>query len=499
MGELSKIVRGGVTVKACLGLVLVLACLLCVPAQSADSGSLVDLGVSISGPRDGQIGDVLEYTFRVSNGGPDAAAGATLSIEFDGISLEYMGTDVVCDYVPENSGSSSTTCPINLPAGGQTVVHVQFRVVGRTSVTIFAGVDVVQSQQADPNPGNNAQQLQVFPPSSISSIGPPTISGSPTVGSTISATQGTWSPPAWPYTYTYHWNRCAPSPGPCATLNGGQTYYVTDADAGCALQVVVTASSGSGSSNAVSAATAPVPGGPCVPGPVQQPPPVVAPPGPVAVKWVAALPHAIVNHLYNAPLAVDPPSGFSAALHTGRLPYGIYITPSGGLSGVPVSPGSLTFTVNAVFDNFQSAASPHQFTLVIDNAPSTQTVVRASAALTPGSLDSHVTQATIRSTICSPAWRTRAQPTVGFLRKLKSRQMRQYHDVGPASAYAEDALVPVGLGGSASAPANLWPEQLSLAKRRDLLEQNLNRKVCSGMTTLRAAQQQIIGLKRRTG
>ena len=220
---------------------------------------------------------------------------------------------------------------------------------------------------------------------------------------------------------------------------------------------------------------------------------------PVAVKWVAALPHAVVNHLYNVRLVVDPPSGFSAALHTGRLPYGIYITPSGGLSGVPVSPGSLTFTVNAVFDNFQSAAPPHQFTLVIDNAPSTQTVVRASAALTPGSLDPRVTQTTIRSTICSPSWHTHPQPTAGFLRKLKSRQMRQYHDVGPASAYGEDALVPVGLGGSASAPANLWPELLSLAKRRDLLEQDLNRQVCSGKTTLRAARQRIVGLKRRAG
>ena len=107
MGELSKGVRGGVTVKACLGLVLVLGCLLCVPAPSADSGSLVDLGVSVSGPRDGQIGDVLEYAFTVSNGGPDAAVGATLSIGFDRISLEYVGTDVFCDYVPQTSGSSS--------------------------------------------------------------------------------------------------------------------------------------------------------------------------------------------------------------------------------------------------------------------------------------------------------------------------------------------------------------------------------------------------------
>ena len=77
--------------------------------------------------------------------------------------------------------------------------------------------------------------------------------------------------------------------------------------------------------------------------------------------------------------------------------------------------------------------------------------------------------------------------------------MRQYHEVGPASAYTEDALVSVGLGGSASAPANLWPEQLPLAKRRDILEQNLNRQVCSGKTTLREAQRQIIGLKRRAG
>jgi hypothetical protein len=215
------------------------------------------------------------------------------------------------------------------------------------------------------------------------------------------------------------------------------------------------------------------------------------------VKWVTALPHAIVNHLYDAPLVVDPPPGFGASLRAGRLPYGIYITPSGRLSGVPVSPGSLTFAVSADVGGLESNAPPHQFTLVTDNAPSKQTVVRASVALTPGSLDPRVTQATIRSTICSPSWRMRAQPMAAFLQKLKNRQMRQYHDVGPPSAYAEDALVPVGLGGSASAPANLWPENLALAKRRNTLEQALNRQVCSGASTLRAAQRRIVGLKRR--
>ena len=378
------------------------------------------------------------------------------------------------------------------------MVHAQFRVVGRTSVTIFAGTEVMQSQQADPNPGNDDQQFQVFPPSSISSIDPPAINGSPTVGSTFSATQGTWSPPAWPYTYTYHWDRCAPSGGPCATLDGGQTYDVTDADAGCTLQAIVTASSGNGSTNAVSAADDPGPGrtmrsrpgsaaaagiqaaGPADcemgdrPAARDRQPPLQRSARSRSAAWLLRRASCGTTPVRHVPDAVGRPLGRAGESRIADL-----------RGRTPSSTIRSRCTTAPVHIGHRQCAEADRRTCI----RSSDTRL-ARSPRRAGNDQKHDLQ---------PFLAHAQQPDAGFLRKLKSRQMRQYHDVGPASAYAEDALVPVGLGGSASAPANLWPEQLPLAKRRDLLEQNLNRQVCSGTTTLRAAQRQIIGLKRRAG
>jgi hypothetical protein len=88
----------------------------------------------------------------------------------------------------------------------------------------------------------------------------PTISGSPTVGSTLTATQGTWSES--PTSFAFQWVRCPTSGGmadgsDCATIGGAttQAYIVSNADVGFRLRVRVTASNGDGASTAASNAT----------------------------------------------------------------------------------------------------------------------------------------------------------------------------------------------------------------------------------------------------
>jgi len=85
---------------------------------------------------------------------------------------------------------------------------------------------------------------------------PPTVSGTPAVGQTLTASPGTWS--GTPTSFAYQWQRCDATGASCATIAGatGQAYVVTDADAGATLRVAVTARNASGSATATSAPTA---------------------------------------------------------------------------------------------------------------------------------------------------------------------------------------------------------------------------------------------------
>lgn len=88
---------------------------------------------------------------------------------------------------------------------------------------------------------------------------PPTISGTAQVGSTLTATQGTWS--GNPTKYAYAWSRCDSKGNGCAAIGGAtsSTYKVTSADVATTLRAAVTASNSAGSATATSAPTAPVP------------------------------------------------------------------------------------------------------------------------------------------------------------------------------------------------------------------------------------------------
>jgi hypothetical protein len=84
---------------------------------------------------------------------------------------------------------------------------------------------------------------------------PPTISGTTTVGQTLTAGDGTWSNS--PVSYAYQWLRCNGGGNSCVTIASAtqKTYPLVAADEGHAIKVRVTATNADGSTSAESAAT----------------------------------------------------------------------------------------------------------------------------------------------------------------------------------------------------------------------------------------------------
>ena len=95
---------------------------------------------------------------------------------------------------------------------------------------------------------------------------PPTISGTPEVGVTLTANHGTWNNK--PTSFKYAWSRCATTGDACAAIPTAtaRVYTPTTPDIGHTLRVAVTAHNASGSATASSSASAIVPPSGCPPG-----------------------------------------------------------------------------------------------------------------------------------------------------------------------------------------------------------------------------------------
>jgi hypothetical protein len=86
---------------------------------------------------------------------------------------------------------------------------------------------------------------------------PPTISGTATVGSLLTASSGSWNGTT-PINYSYQFRRCGPNGGSCSSISGANrsTYTLKSADRGSTVRVRVTAKNADGSAQVESAPTA---------------------------------------------------------------------------------------------------------------------------------------------------------------------------------------------------------------------------------------------------
>jgi len=118
--------------------------------------------------------------------------------------------------------------------------------------------------------------------------------------------------------------------------------------------------------------------------------------------------------------------------------------------------------------------------------------------LTPGALNPAVTQETIGSTICVSGWTATIRPSSGYTTHLKIGQIVAYgYSDTSTSAYEEDHLISLELGGAPSDPRNLWPEPYAMsladgrptgARTKDSFENSLKKEVCAGTRLLAQAQ-----------
>jgi hypothetical protein len=137
--------------------------------------------------------------------------------------------------------------------------------------------------------------------------------------------------------------------------------------------------------------------------------------------------------------------------------------------------------------------------IVAPHKSAQQSRYRADPARTPGVLNPDVTQATINATICVHGWTRTIRPPTSYTNELKQKQMREYGVGGSMSAYQEDHLISLELGGHPTDARNLWPQPYPRASDVDTIENELNDRVCSGELSLAEAQRKESMIKHTDG
>jgi hypothetical protein len=179
--------------------------------------------------------------------------------------------------------------------------------------------------------------VQAGPPNTA----PPTITGSPVVGESLTANPGTWTGTG--ITFAYLWSRCDAAGAACTEITTAtqSTYTVVTADAGRTLRVRVTGTNTSGSNAVTSAQTAVV---------------TTAPTPPATGCPTGTGPIAIANLAPPARLLVDrqqiTPNPVTSGTRTIRIR--LHVSACGGRTVV----GALVYATPTPYQQFAAVEGP---------------------------------------------------------------------------------------------------------------------------------------------
>lgn len=160
--------------------------------------------------------------------------------------------------------SSNGACPALTPGQVDTLVTTTGALSGTfagipdgATVPIFCGAPPQPTVRINYTANAVTATILTSPPPVPANISPPTISGTPRRGQTLTESHGSWTNS--PTSFAYQWLDCDAAGGNCTPIAGatGQTYTLTAADVGHTIRVAETASNAGGPGSPVnSAATA---------------------------------------------------------------------------------------------------------------------------------------------------------------------------------------------------------------------------------------------------
>ncbi len=169
-------------------------------------------------------------------------------------------TPLTYSYQWEDCNSSGASCT-NISGATSSAYAIAGSDVGSTLAVVVTATNAAGSASAAA-----AATAVVQSATAPSDTALPALSGTASIGQTLTASSGTWTGSA-PINYSYQWEDCDQFGDPCTTIAGatGLTYEVGTGDVGQELEVVVTASNGAGTASATSSETAVVPAVTCSP------------------------------------------------------------------------------------------------------------------------------------------------------------------------------------------------------------------------------------------
>ena len=176
-----------------------------------------------------------------------------------GQAVAFNGTastcsDSPCTYEWSDDGGTTRPVPALWPLGSGSTLPFTFHEASTKYVRLVITDAIGQSATVE---HNVVVTEAVPPPVAPSSTAPPSVSGTPEVGQTLTASSGTWSGSA-PIGDAYQWQDCNSAGAGCANIAGATTAtrVLASSDAGHTLRVVVTATNTAGAGEATSEPTA---------------------------------------------------------------------------------------------------------------------------------------------------------------------------------------------------------------------------------------------------